>query len=277
MSGAVVNKRQFKRYQSHHSMKPLKMRRHCQYGILAVSRFVQPASASILALMLVTTSPAVAQADRAALAAKLEAIAQTNAEAAYHLGMMKQLGIGGPKDAAVALALFRKGADAGDPLAAYKLGCYYAGQGAGLIQDDPALALKWKLVAAEAGYALAQHDVARLYFDAGDMDAALEWLTRSGQQGYADSLAALASLNNSDAIPKDGARTYAYFTLFLQRTAEPSQKQRDWLTKFAAELPDGERARGDAIVRDWKTAPTPLTAKALGGLGVAEALVAKSR
>lgn len=217
------------------------------------------------ALLLAIAAPAAAQADRVALATRLEAIAETNAEAAYHLGMMRHLGIGAAKDEAAAKALFEKAVAAGDPLAAYKLGDMI---------DDRAETLRLKTIAAEAGYALAQHDVARLHFEAGETELALEWLTRSAQQGEAQALRALASLHNSDAIAKDGARTYAYYTLFLQRLAAPTQGQRDWLTKFASELSAEDRARGDAIVKDWKTEPTPLTSRARAGLASAEALVA---
>jgi uncharacterized protein len=220
----------------------------------------------LAAALLLLSTPAIAQIDRAALAEKLAPLAEGgNAEAAYHLGMMKLLGIGGAKDEAAAKALFAAGAEAGDPLAAYKLGD---------LTTDPAEALRLKAIAAEAGYALAEHDVARLHFEAGETDLALEWLTRSAQQGEAQALRALASLYNSDAIPKDGARTFAYYTLFMQRLAAPTPAQRDWLTNFSATLSDEDRTRGEAIARDWKVAPTPLTLKARAGLAAADALVA---
>lgn len=218
---------------------------------------------------------AAAPIDRALLAGQLAALSEAgNAEAAYHLAMMKHLGIGESKDEKAAFDLFRKAAEAGDPLASYKLGCYYDGQGAGIVEPDPALALQYKLVAAEAGYALAQHDVARHYFDAGETDLALEWLTRAAGQGYADALRALASLHNSDAIPKDAARTYAYFTLYLARIAAPTDKQKAFLADFAAKMSEEDKARGDRIIADWHAEASPLTAKALSGLRAAEGLVA---
>lgn len=225
-------------------------------------------------LLLLATAPVAAQMTRTELAAKLETLGEEgNAEALYHLGMMRHLGLVMPKDPAAALDLFRKAADAGDPLAAYMLGTYHQGIAPELLAPDKAEALKWKAIAAEAGYALAQHDVARLHFEAGEIDLALEWLTRAAQQGEVNALRALASLYNSDAIPKDAARTFAYYTLAMQQTIEPPQRQRDWIAEFTATMPPDDKTRGEAIVADWKIEPTPLTAKARSGLRAAETLV----
>jgi uncharacterized protein len=227
-----------------------------------------------LPILLLAATPAAAQMTRAELATKLEALAQKdNVEALYHLGMMRHLGLGGTKDQVAAFGYFQKAADAGDPLAAYMVGSYYQGAAPTIIETDKAEALKWKSIAAEAGYALAQHDVARLHFEAGETDLALEWLTRAAQQGEVNALRALASLHNSDAIPKDAARTFAYYTLAMKQTIEPPQKQRDWIASFTAAMTPEDKERGEAIVADWKIEPTPLTIKAQWGLRAAEALV----
>ena len=84
-----------------------------------------------------------------------------DAEAQYHVGMMHNNGIGTQQDPKQAFEWFQKATASNDPLGAYKLGCYYDGQGAGIVPSDSNEALKYKLVAARAGYALAQHDVAR--------------------------------------------------------------------------------------------------------------------
>src|SRR4029453_7482919 len=86
-----------------------------------------------------------------------------DAEAQYHVGMMYNNGIGTERDLRRAFEWFQKSAASNDPLGASNLGCYYDGQGAGILSFDAAEALKYKLVAAQAGYALAQHDVALLY------------------------------------------------------------------------------------------------------------------
>ncbi len=231
----------------------------------------------IASLALLVASPALAEINRADLVTMLELRADTgSAEAQYQLGMMRHLGLGGAKDQAAALAQFRSAADAGDPLAAYMLGSFYQGLDEAVIAKDIAEALKWKTIAAEAGYASAQHDVARLHFEVGEIDQALEWLTRAAQQGDVLALRALASLHNSDAIPKDAARTFAYYTLALKQTIALPQKQLDWIAEFTAAMTPEDKARGEAIVTDWKIEPTPLTLKARAGLKAAEALVTAS-
>ena len=60
-----------------------------------------------------------------------------NAEAQYHVGMMHNNGIGTQKDPKQAFEWFQKSTAAGDPLGAYKLGCYYDGQFAGVVPTDP--------------------------------------------------------------------------------------------------------------------------------------------
>jgi hypothetical protein len=187
--------------------------------------------------------------------------------------MMRLLGIGGLKDEKTAVELFRQAAEAGDPLGAYKLGDYFARPGNGFVEADRGEALRLKTIAAQAGYALAQHDVARLHFEAGEIDQALEWLLLAAQQGQADALRALASLYNSDAIPKDPARTYAYYALFLKRLAAPTDAQKGFLETFMKSMSDEDRTRGDRIIADWTIEQSDLTRKAQSGLRAAEALV----
>ena len=78
-----------------------------------------------------------------------------DAEAQYHVGMMYNNGIGTRQDIRQAFEWFQKSAASNDPLGAYKLGCYYDGQGADVVTSDSTEALKYKLIAAKAGYALA--------------------------------------------------------------------------------------------------------------------------
>lgn len=212
------------------------------------------------------------------LAPRLEALAAAgNAEAAYHLGMIHHLGLEGPADPRKALDLFRKAAEGGDPLGAYKLGCYYHGQGEGLVEDDPVLALRYKLRAAEAGYSLAQHDVAMILYERGEPAEALAWMHKAAAQGNRGSLMALASLYNvGKGIPRDRARTYAYFTLVGRASEEPpTERSRQWLQGLLAEMTPEEKRRGDEIVSSWRIAPTPLTMKALSGQDAAARLVGR--
>jgi len=224
------------------------------------------------AVMLVASSPVDATPLTDALA-KLAAAG--NAEALYHLGMAWQVGVGVAQDHVRALDAFRRAAALGDPLAAYKLGCYYDGQDEGLVAPDPREALRFKLIAARAGYALAQHDVGIHYLRRGDGAAALPWLALAAAQGPADALNTYAAAYNvGPGIARDPAKTAAYFRLAMARS-EPSAKQRDWLAAFVATLSPAQRVEADRIVRSYRPAPTALTLKALSGQRAAEELVRK--
>jgi TPR repeat protein len=107
-----------------------------------------------------------------------------DAEAQYHVGMMYNNGIGTQRDPSQAFEWFQKSAASNDPLGAYKLGCYYDGQGAGIVTPDSNEALKYKLISARAGYALAQHDVAILYGRQEKLEEAVRWWKMAGDQGF---------------------------------------------------------------------------------------------
>lgn len=206
--------------------------------------------------------------------AKLERLAISgNAEAMYHVGMAYHMGLGVERDYAKALDAFRRSAAAGNPLGAYKLGCYYDGQGGGVLAADPALALRHKLVAAKAGYALAQQDVAAHYGRGGQTDQALVWLERSATQGQPEALLALSRLHQgAPGIAPDPVRSAAYLRLlFAERGTE--EERRKLFGAAEAKLTTAQRATVLAQVRNFRIAPTPLTIKANSGQRAAEALV----
>jgi len=213
-------------------------------------------------------------AQGAPIIASLERLANAgNAEAIYHLGMAYQTGTGTAENPEKALEAFRKAAAMGDPLASYKLGCYYDGQGAGLIAQDPGQALKYKLIAAQAGYALAQQDVAALYARRGDVQTGLEWLKKSAAQGWSGGLMTLASVyNGAPGVERDAAKTAGYFKLFLAHS-NPSEAQRNWLSKFEKGLSVDDMKRADDLVRGFQPKPSPLTLKALAGQRAAKDLI----
>jgi len=216
-----------------------------------------------------------AQASQTLIPALEKLAAQDNAEAVYHLGMAYQTGAGLPKDSSKAFEAFRRAAELGDVLASYKLGCFYDGQGAGLVQDDPELALRYKLVAAEAGYALAQQDVAALYAAREEFESAVSWLENAMEQGWPDALATYASVHNgANGIEPDPVKAAAYFRIYIDRT-DGSVQQREWLSDFERKLSPDEKRRVEEVVDSYRAAPNAITVRALSGQRAAEALISR--
>jgi uncharacterized protein len=187
-----------------------------------------------------------------------------DAEAQYHVGMMHNNGIGTQKDPRQAFEWFQKSAASNHPLGAYKLGCYYAGQFAGVVTPDATEALKYKLVSAKAGYALAQHDVAILYGRQENSEEAVKWWKAAGDQGDPNALYSLSgSYFQGKGSPKDLSLAYAYFKL---SKVAPKNK----VNEMAAILSKSELEKAEKLVSEWKPRPTALTLKAKSGFEVAE-------
>ena len=190
-----------------------------------------------------------------------------DAEAQYHVGMMYNNGIGTQKDPKQAFEWFRKSTASNDPLGAYKLGCYYDGQGEGIVAADSTEALKYKLVAAKAGYALAQHDVALIYERQENFEEALKWSKMAGDQGYPRALYKLSGLYfQGKGAPKDLALAYVYFKL----SKVPSRKK---VNEMAGILTKSELEKAEKLISEWKPQPTGLTLKARRGVSAAEELL----
>lgn len=194
-----------------------------------------------------------------------------DAEAQYHVGMMHNNGIGTQRDLGQAFEWFKKAAASNDPLGAYKLGCYYDGQGADVVASDANEALKYKLVAAKAGYALAQHDVALLYDRQENPEEAVKWWKMAADQGYPKALYNLSgSYFQGKGVPKDLALAYAYYKL-------SNLVPKDKVNGMATILSKAELERAEKLVAEWKPQPTALTLKAKRGVEAAEELLKNSR
>jgi TPR repeat protein len=190
-----------------------------------------------------------------------------DAEAQYHVGMMHNNGIGTQQDPRQAFEWFQKSTASGDPLGAYKLGCYYDGQFAGVVTTDSNEALKYKLISAKAGYALAQHDVALLYERQGNPEEALKWWKMAGDQGHPNSLYGLSlSYSAGKATPKDLSLSYAYFKL-----SKLAPKKN--VNEMAAMLSKPELEKAEKLVSEFSPRPTALTLKAKRGVSAAEELL----
>lgn len=243
------------------------------------------ASLAVMAAVLFAATPVPAQ--QAALPARLETLAtQGNAEAAYHLGMIYHLGLEGVAiDRRRALEYFRRSAGAGDPLGAYKLGCYYAGQGGDALATNDALALRYKLVAAQAGYDLAQMDVGRIYSDRGDWAQALRWYDAAARQGNWTALFMALLRVMPDSPHPNRARAWLYIGVIERALPEissgASEDELRQLGSARAEmrravetgLSAADRAQGERLLAAWREERSPITLRAERGLNAARRLV----
>jgi uncharacterized protein len=220
--------------------------------------------------LLIFSMPAKAN-DTATFNAMVALANKGDAEAQYHVGMMYNNGIGTERDLKQAFEWFQKAAASNDPLGAYKLGCYYDGQGAGVVESNSDEALKYKLVAAKAGYALAQHDVALLYRRQDNSEEAVKWWKMAGDQGYPIALYNLSgSYFQGKGVPQDFSLAYAYFKL-------SKVPPRDKVNGMAATLSKPDLEKAEKLVSEWKPQPTALTLKAKRGVQAAEELLKSSR
>lgn len=229
----------------------------------------------LLALLAAVALSAPAAAQPANLPARLEALAgRGNAEAAYHLGMLYNNGIGVARDNRRAFALFRTAAEGGDPLAAYKVGCYFAGQFPGVVPSDEAQALRYKRIAAEAGYSLAQADVANILASGGDYAGAVPLWEAASHQGEARALYNLSSAyHNGNGVARSPARAHALFLLaHLHGRGSVSAAAQRSLDEMAAAMSPAERVEANRIAESWVTGPTALTRLAGEGQRRAEAI-----
>ncbi|MDC8829901.1 tetratricopeptide repeat protein [Alteromonas gilva] len=191
-----------------------------------------------------------------------------NAEAKYHLAMMHNNGIGTEKSAQRAFALFTEAAREGSALAHYKVGCYLNGQFGQLdgMTLDANKALEHKLVAAQAGYSLAQNDVAGLYYQRGDIDSAIKWIQRAAEQGMPRALASLIGVYMKPGSELEN-RSLAYTNILKLQKIMPGIAQLEaQLEKLAAGLTAAEIAQIEDEVAGWQPQPTALTQKAQLGI-----------
>jgi TPR repeat protein len=200
---------------------------------------------------------------------------QGNPEMQYHLGMLLNNGIGVAKDPKQAYAWFERAAKAGDPLAAYKVGCYLAGQFAGVVPVDKEQALTYKLRAAEAGYVLAQFDVGVMYYQGKAPEKGAPWWLFAAKQGYPMALYNLAAAHQSgQGVPVDKVLAYSYLRLALQTPNAPANpKGLARADEIKASLSVEELAKAEAIVAAWKREPTAVTLLAAQGIGRTKMLI----
>jgi hypothetical protein len=122
-----------------------------------------------------------------------------NAEAAYGIGMLYDLGNGTKEDPSAAFAWYKVAAEAGISAAEFNVGAMYdAGRG---VAHDSASAASWYARAAARGHGRAEFDLGLLY-EQGDgvprnPDAAAAWFRDAGKAGIAAAGRRLKSLPGS--------------------------------------------------------------------------------
>jgi uncharacterized protein len=200
-----------------------------------------------------------------------------NPEAQYYLGMLYNNGNGTNKDKVKAFEWFQKSSSGGDPLGSYKVGCYYSGQGEGIVVPDYNKALEYKLIAAEAGYVRAQCDVALIYYHNKDMVNAISWWEKAASQGYPDAFYALFSVYyEGKGISKNLVKAFQYLKI-IERNTENNKKEevKSKLNEIKAELSQAELDQVQIFVENWKPQQTELTLKAYAGIKESREIVEK--
>lgn len=192
-----------------------------------------------------------------------------NTEAKYHLGMLYNNGVGVEKSPKKAFELFLAASNEGDALAHYKVGCYYAGQFGTFegLKLDKDKAFSHKLIAAEAGYSLAQNDVAGAYFREGDIENALIWIKEAGEQGYLQALSSLLALYKMpDSKIENDALAYQTF-LKINKLIPRNQKAEEMKNELESELDPTVITRIKNEIETWQPQAAPQTQKANQGIG----------
>lgn len=222
----------------------------------------------LLIICYLVPSFAIAQ-DYTPLFNKLSSMSEAgNGEAAYHLGMLYNNGIGTSVDIEKAYHWFKYSTEANDPLGAYKLGCYFAGQAGDIVEYDADKALQYKLIAADAGYSYAQHDVALSYLRNGDKDKAIEYITKSAHQDFRNAFEVLATLNyQGNIIPKNLVQAHSFTLLSMMAgDGKPSQQAMAFMKSIETELSQQEINDSIEKAGNWEIEKTSVTLNANSGL-----------
>jgi uncharacterized protein len=197
---------------------------------------------------------------------RIHALANTgNAEAQYHVGMIFNNGMAGmPRDPRVAFEWFLKAEAGGNVLGSYKVGCYYAGQFPGVVEVDGEKALTYKLVAATAGYSIAQHDVGSIHVARKNYAEAERWYQLAANQGYPAANVALYTLYSKDEYRMlNPEMAYARLKLVARwRESIRAAPIRAELEAASARLTPAQLEVAEKFVAQFRSSPTELTLNA---------------
>jgi Sel1 repeat len=199
-----------------------------------------------------------------------------NAEGAYNLGLMLQMGAGRPRNPTDAAKWFRVAAEGGNALAQAALGNLY-GAGLGVPQDFEE-ALKWDRLSAAQNNAAGQNNLAALYA-AGqgvppDLVEAMRLYRLAADQGDAVAQANLGFRYQVGGKGVGANPAAAYFWLNLAAARMPVSMPAQRATavgardSISARLPPAELARLQHMAAVWKPGSTDVPPDIPPGQGV---------
>jgi TPR repeat protein len=162
-------------------------------------------------------------------------------------------------DYAAALQMWRRLAENGDAQAQNTVGDMYATRRARLSQGsgEDSEAAKWYLKAAEQGFAPAQSNLGRIYYEGlgvpRDLAEAAKWRRKAADQGYAEAQAWLGKhYRDGEGVPQDDVQAYLWFDLAAPTPigiAFDAGRSRD---RLAARMTPDQLAEARRLVRAWK-------------------------
>lgn len=192
--------------------------------------------------------------------------------AEYFVGMHYNNGIDTEQNYEKAFEFFKVSALAGHPLGAYKLGCYYAGQGSSILKPDPENALAYKLIAADAGYSLAQYDVAGIYMTLNEPELAFRYMRLAANQGHSLSLLHLANFYfGGVGTSVDKQKAYAYLKIFITVSNLPQSPDiQAGLDLLAKDISADQVKKAEEYASNWSSRPSDITN--LAGKGISSAV-----
>ena len=213
--------------------------------------------------------------DRKLLGEIIKLAENGNSAAQYNAGMMFNNGIGTEKDPRKAFGWFQKASDAGDALGSYKVGCYFSGQFKDVVPTDVTKELHYKLIAATAGYSLAQYDLGIIYCKRDQFKEGIYWWELAAHQGYPMALYNLSVIYNDGKVwPKDKVLSYAYFKLAkLRGDGRVNPNAQKALDEVKSTMSSAEVEKAEQIVSSWEVKPTAITLRASEGIAEAKKLV----
>lgn len=165
------------------------------------------------------------------------------AEAWFNLGILAEDGLGEPKDAARAVALYEQGATGGSVKAQYRLGQIY--REGKLVPADPKAAERWLAKAAEAGDQQAAAQLAALRGGTADAYLAARQLESEGKPAEA-----AVAYRQLSAAGDPRARTRLAWLYEAGRGVDRDLAEAARLFRSAAEAGDGEAQYALAVMLD---------------------------